>query len=232
MVNGFLLYLYFSSPSRVSLSDGSESDSSSPSPPTRREAPALLKTTNNQVRDLRTSALLFFKTSRREPHHDFVFLLFCQILEVKSPIKQNKNNNGDCDKVHVTFYSDQKTCNLQTCGLLGQSWIRIQSRVYYPDWECWFPFLCFSSVSLLLDSVWSFPVCYWSSPAHAHLVCSPQVFPIVSAFVSLYSPFIFLFFFQGSWIQMQLNFSDLFLQEVIKTWIIFHSSVGPSRKVQ
>lgn len=35
--------------SRVSLSDGSESDSSSPSPPSRNEAPPLLKTTNNQV---------------------------------------------------------------------------------------------------------------------------------------------------------------------------------------
>ncbi|XP_039679256.1 protein AF-9 [Perca fluviatilis] len=33
---------------RVSLSDGSESDSSSPSPPCRNEAPPLLKTTNNQ----------------------------------------------------------------------------------------------------------------------------------------------------------------------------------------
>uniref|UniRef100_A0A4W6FAK0 MLLT3 super elongation complex subunit n=1 Tax=Lates calcarifer TaxID=8187 RepID=A0A4W6FAK0_LATCA len=34
---------------RVSLSDGSESDSSSPSPPSRNEAPPLLKTTNNQA---------------------------------------------------------------------------------------------------------------------------------------------------------------------------------------
>ncbi|XP_017282466.1 protein AF-9 isoform X1 [Kryptolebias marmoratus] len=59
---------------RVSLSDGSESDSSSPSPPTRKEAPTLLKTTNNQI------------------------------LEVKSPIKQNKqdkNENMDCDKAYL-----------------------------------------------------------------------------------------------------------------------------------
>lgn len=35
---------------RVSLSDGSESDISSPSPPSRKEAPPLLKTSNNQVR--------------------------------------------------------------------------------------------------------------------------------------------------------------------------------------
>lgn len=35
---------------RVSLSDGSESDSSSPSPPSHNEAPPLLKTTANQVR--------------------------------------------------------------------------------------------------------------------------------------------------------------------------------------
>ncbi|XP_019955788.2 protein AF-9 isoform X7 [Paralichthys olivaceus] len=56
---------------RVSLSDGSESDSCSPSPPSRIEAPPLLKTTNNQI------------------------------LEVKSPNKQgkqDKNKNLDCDK--------------------------------------------------------------------------------------------------------------------------------------
>ncbi|XP_029382255.1 protein AF-9 isoform X2 [Echeneis naucrates] len=58
---------------RVSLSDGSESDSSSPSP-THSEAPALLKTTNNQI------------------------------LEVKSPTKpskQDKNKNLDCDKAYL-----------------------------------------------------------------------------------------------------------------------------------
>ncbi|XP_036002008.1 protein AF-9 [Fundulus heteroclitus] len=59
---------------RVSLSDGSESDGSSPSPPSRKEAPTLMKTTNNQV------------------------------LEVKSPVKQNKqdkNENLDCDKAYL-----------------------------------------------------------------------------------------------------------------------------------
>ncbi|XP_055555355.1 protein AF-9 isoform X1 [Falco cherrug] len=59
---------------RVSLSDGSDSDSSSASSPLHHEpAPPLLKTNNNQI------------------------------LEVKSPIKQNKSDkqikNGDCDKV-------------------------------------------------------------------------------------------------------------------------------------
>ncbi|XP_039997123.1 protein AF-9 isoform X1 [Xiphias gladius] len=59
---------------RVSLSDGSESDSSSQSPPSRNEAPPLLKTTNNQI------------------------------LEVKSPTKQSKqdkNKNIDCDKAYL-----------------------------------------------------------------------------------------------------------------------------------
>ncbi|XP_034020761.1 protein AF-9 [Thalassophryne amazonica] len=59
---------------RISLSDGSESDSSSPSPPSRSEAPPLLKTMNNQI------------------------------LEVKSPTKQSKqdkNKNLDCDKAYL-----------------------------------------------------------------------------------------------------------------------------------
>lgn len=59
---------------RVSLSDGSESDSSSPSPPSRHEAPPLLKTTNNQI------------------------------LEVKSPNKQSrqdKSKNLECDKAYL-----------------------------------------------------------------------------------------------------------------------------------
>ncbi|KAM4612276.1 protein AF-9 [Polymixia lowei] len=60
---------------RVSLSDGSESEnSSSPSPPSRSEAPPLLKTSNNQI------------------------------LEVKSPnkqSKQDKNRNIDCDKAYL-----------------------------------------------------------------------------------------------------------------------------------
>uniref|UniRef100_A0A3Q3FHS6 MLLT3 super elongation complex subunit n=1 Tax=Labrus bergylta TaxID=56723 RepID=A0A3Q3FHS6_9LABR len=59
---------------RVSLSDGSESDSSSPSPPSHIEAPPLLKTTNQQI------------------------------LEVKSPNKpnkQDKNRNLDCDKAYL-----------------------------------------------------------------------------------------------------------------------------------
>ncbi|NWZ57848.1 AF9 protein, partial [Haliaeetus albicilla] len=61
---------------RVSLSDGSDSDSSSASSPLHQEpAPPLLKTTNNQI------------------------------LEVKSPIKQNKSDkqikNGDCDKAYL-----------------------------------------------------------------------------------------------------------------------------------
>ncbi|XP_051657409.1 protein AF-9 isoform X3 [Manacus candei] len=61
---------------RVSLSDGSDSDSSSASSPLRHEpAPPLLKTNNSQI------------------------------LEVKSPIKQNKPDkqikNGDCDKAYL-----------------------------------------------------------------------------------------------------------------------------------
>ncbi|XP_067381212.1 protein AF-9 isoform X2 [Channa argus] len=59
---------------RVSLSDGSESDSSSPSPPSRNEAPTLVKGTNNQI------------------------------LEVKSPTKQSKqekSKNIDCDKAYL-----------------------------------------------------------------------------------------------------------------------------------
>ncbi|XP_047242502.1 protein AF-9 isoform X2 [Girardinichthys multiradiatus] len=57
-----------------SLSDGSETDGSSPSPPSRKEAPTLIKTTNNQI------------------------------LEVKSPVKhskQDKNENTDCDKAYL-----------------------------------------------------------------------------------------------------------------------------------
>ncbi|PIO36927.1 hypothetical protein AB205_0038890, partial [Aquarana catesbeiana] len=66
---------------RISLSDGSNSESSSISSPLRHEPPTLLKTNNNQI------------------------------LEVKSPIKQNKSEkqvkNGDCDKVNIflTFVS-------------------------------------------------------------------------------------------------------------------------------
>lgn len=61
---------------RVSLSDGSDSDSNSASSPPRHEpAPPLLKTNSNQI------------------------------LEVKSPIKQNKSDkqikNGDCDKAYL-----------------------------------------------------------------------------------------------------------------------------------
>ncbi|XP_059348910.1 protein AF-9 isoform X2 [Ammospiza nelsoni] len=61
---------------RVSLSDGSDSDSSSASSPLRHDpAPPVLKTSNSQI------------------------------LEVKSPIKQNKTDkqmkNGDCDKAYL-----------------------------------------------------------------------------------------------------------------------------------
>uniref|UniRef100_A0A3P9NAM8 MLLT3 super elongation complex subunit n=1 Tax=Poecilia reticulata TaxID=8081 RepID=A0A3P9NAM8_POERE len=59
---------------RVSLSDGSETDGSSPSPPTHKEVPAFIKSTNNQI------------------------------LEVRSPIrqsKQDKNENLDCDKAYL-----------------------------------------------------------------------------------------------------------------------------------
>ncbi|NXY40861.1 AF9 protein, partial [Ceuthmochares aereus] len=60
---------------RVSLSDGSDSDSSSASSPHHESEPPLLKTNNNQI------------------------------LEVKSPIKQNKSGkpikNGDCDKAYL-----------------------------------------------------------------------------------------------------------------------------------
>nr|XP_020646002.1 protein AF-9 isoform X3 [Pogona vitticeps] len=60
---------------RVSLSDGSDSDSSSASSPLRHEPTSLLKTNNNQI------------------------------LEVKTPIKQSKSDkqikNGDCDKAYL-----------------------------------------------------------------------------------------------------------------------------------
>ncbi|XP_053321864.1 protein AF-9 isoform X2 [Spea bombifrons] len=60
---------------RISLSDGSNSESSSVSSPLRNDPPTLLKTNNNQI------------------------------LEVKSPIKQNKSDkqikNGDCDKAYL-----------------------------------------------------------------------------------------------------------------------------------
>ncbi|NXN09078.1 AF9 protein, partial [Indicator maculatus] len=60
---------------RVSLSDGSDTESSSASSPHHEPAPPLLKTNNNQI------------------------------LEVKSPIKQNKSDkqikNGDCDKAYL-----------------------------------------------------------------------------------------------------------------------------------
>ncbi|XP_039946637.1 protein AF-9 isoform X3 [Hirundo rustica] len=61
---------------RVSLSDGSDSDSSSASSPLHHDpAPPVLKTSNSQI------------------------------LEVKSPIKQNKTDkqmkNGDCDKAYL-----------------------------------------------------------------------------------------------------------------------------------
>uniref|UniRef100_A0A670ZJ46 MLLT3 super elongation complex subunit n=1 Tax=Pseudonaja textilis TaxID=8673 RepID=A0A670ZJ46_PSETE len=60
---------------RVSLSDGSDSDSSSASSPLHHDPPPLLKTNNNQI------------------------------LEVKSPIKQSKSEkqikNGDCDKAYL-----------------------------------------------------------------------------------------------------------------------------------
>ncbi|XP_031413174.1 protein AF-9-like [Meleagris gallopavo] len=61
---------------RVSLSDGSDSDSNSASSPLHHEpAPPLLKANSNQI------------------------------LEVKSPVKQNKSDkqikNGDCDKAYL-----------------------------------------------------------------------------------------------------------------------------------
>ncbi|XP_073398801.1 protein AF-9 isoform X4 [Dendrobates tinctorius] len=60
---------------RISLSDGSNSESSSVSSPLRNEPSTLLKTNNSQI------------------------------LEVKSPIKQNKSEkqikNGDCDKAYL-----------------------------------------------------------------------------------------------------------------------------------
>lgn len=111
----FLLQL-----SRVSLSDGSESDSSSPSPPPRNEAPPLLKTTNNQVTWSYIMHQVFFlwRTTRETQLCICVTLtgcvpsVLCQILEVKSPSKQSKqdkNKNLDCDKVHkASLFSTMK----------------------------------------------------------------------------------------------------------------------------
>ncbi|XP_020499236.1 protein AF-9 isoform X2 [Labrus bergylta] len=58
---------------RVSLSDGSESDSSSPSPPSHIEAPPLLKTTNQIL----------------------------EVKSPNKPNKQDKNRNLDCDKAYL-----------------------------------------------------------------------------------------------------------------------------------
>lgn len=110
--------------SRVSLSDGSESDSSSPSPPPRNEAPPLLKTTNNQVSWYYIMYQVFLWCTTRETQvwmyvapttltlTGCVYSVLCQILEVKSPSKQSKqdkNKNLDCDKVHQpSLFSSMK----------------------------------------------------------------------------------------------------------------------------
>uniref|UniRef100_A0A665V223 AF-9 ANC1 homology domain-containing protein n=1 Tax=Echeneis naucrates TaxID=173247 RepID=A0A665V223_ECHNA len=95
----------FDDPCRVSLSDGSESDSSSPSP-THSEAPALLKTTNNQI------------------------------LEVKSPTKpskQDKNKNLDCDKIVNLieetghFHITNTTFDFDLCSLDRSTVRKLQS---------------------------------------------------------------------------------------------------------
>uniref|UniRef100_A0A3Q1FJI0 AF-9 ANC1 homology domain-containing protein n=1 Tax=Acanthochromis polyacanthus TaxID=80966 RepID=A0A3Q1FJI0_9TELE len=91
---------------RVSLSDGSESESSSPSPPSRNEAPPLLKTTNTQI------------------------------LEVKSPTKQSKQDkskNIDCDKIVNLieetghFHITNTTFDFDLCSLDRSTVRKLQS---------------------------------------------------------------------------------------------------------
>uniref|UniRef100_A0A3Q2CSG2 AF-9 ANC1 homology domain-containing protein n=1 Tax=Cyprinodon variegatus TaxID=28743 RepID=A0A3Q2CSG2_CYPVA len=91
---------------RVSLSDGSESDGSSPSPRPRKEAPALIKTTSNQI------------------------------LEVKSPVKQSKqdkNENIDCDKIVNLieetghFHITNTTFDFDLCSLDRSTVRKLQS---------------------------------------------------------------------------------------------------------
>uniref|UniRef100_A0A8D2DFF1 AF-9 ANC1 homology domain-containing protein n=1 Tax=Sciurus vulgaris TaxID=55149 RepID=A0A8D2DFF1_SCIVU len=81
---------------RVSLSDGSDSESSSASSPLHHEPPPpLLKTNNNQI------------------------------LEVKSPIKQSKSDkqikNGECDKSSISSRSplDTKFCDAQLSHIVN-----------------------------------------------------------------------------------------------------------------
>uniref|UniRef100_A0A3B3YQV3 AF-9 ANC1 homology domain-containing protein n=1 Tax=Poecilia mexicana TaxID=48701 RepID=A0A3B3YQV3_9TELE len=91
---------------RVSLSDGSETDGSSPSPHTHKEAPALIKSTNNQI------------------------------LEVRSPIrqsKQDKNENLDCDKIVNLieetghFHITNTTFDFDLCSLDRSTVRKLQS---------------------------------------------------------------------------------------------------------
>uniref|UniRef100_A0A3B3UZV4 AF-9 ANC1 homology domain-containing protein n=1 Tax=Poecilia latipinna TaxID=48699 RepID=A0A3B3UZV4_9TELE len=91
---------------RVSLSDGSETDGSSPSSPTHKEAPALIKSTNNQI------------------------------LEVRSPIrqsKQDKNENLDCDKIVNLieetghFHITNTTFDFDLCSLDRSTVRKLQS---------------------------------------------------------------------------------------------------------
>uniref|UniRef100_A0A3Q2NS32 MLLT3 super elongation complex subunit n=1 Tax=Fundulus heteroclitus TaxID=8078 RepID=A0A3Q2NS32_FUNHE len=85
---------------------GSESDGSSPSPPSRKEAPTLMKTTNNQV------------------------------LEVKSPVKQSKqdkNENLDYDKIVNLieetghFHITNTTFDFDLCSLDRSTVRKLQS---------------------------------------------------------------------------------------------------------
>uniref|UniRef100_A0A3Q0SM22 AF-9 ANC1 homology domain-containing protein n=1 Tax=Amphilophus citrinellus TaxID=61819 RepID=A0A3Q0SM22_AMPCI len=91
---------------RVSLSDGSENDSSSHSPPSCNEAPPLLKTTNNQI------------------------------LEVKSPTKQSKQDKTksmDCDKIVNLieetghFHITNTTFDFDLCSLDRSTVRKLQS---------------------------------------------------------------------------------------------------------
>uniref|UniRef100_A0A3P9NAP5 MLLT3 super elongation complex subunit n=1 Tax=Poecilia reticulata TaxID=8081 RepID=A0A3P9NAP5_POERE len=91
---------------RVSLSDGSETDGSSPSPPTHKEVPAFIKSTNNQI------------------------------LEVRSPIrqsKQDKNENLDCDKIVNLieetghFHITNTTFDFDLCSLDRSTVRKLQS---------------------------------------------------------------------------------------------------------
>ncbi|KAG7266001.1 hypothetical protein CRUP_029612 [Coryphaenoides rupestris] len=115
---------------RVSLSDGSESESSSsPLPASRGEAPPFMKNTNSQILEV--------KSPSRHSKQDKNKNLDCdKILEVKSPSrhsKQDKNKNLDCDKIVNLieetghFHITNTTFDFDLCSLDRSTVRKLQS---------------------------------------------------------------------------------------------------------